>query len=118
MDSRKENLLAAIVEEYVKSAIPVSSDCIAESKKFTLSPATIRNEMIQLENEGYIHQPHTSAGRIPTEKGYQYFVDNFLEYREPAKKEKITLRKVFQPKNKPDAIKYYAKILSEISGQA
>jgi heat-inducible transcriptional repressor len=76
LDDRKAAILRAIVEEYVDSAQPVGSQTIAASRDLGVSSATIRNDMTVLEREGYITQPHTSAGRIPTDQGYRYFVDH------------------------------------------
>ena len=74
---RRAAVLRAIVEEYVETAQPVASQTIAQSRSLGVSSATVRNDMTQLEREGYIVQPHTSAGRIPTDQGYRYFVDHF-----------------------------------------
>lgn len=74
MDSRKESILEAIVREYVETGHPVGSLTLTEKYQFPFSTATIRAEMAELERTGYLSHPHTSAGRIPTEKGYQYFV--------------------------------------------
>jgi heat-inducible transcriptional repressor len=76
---RRAAVLRAIVEEYVQTAQPVASQSIAQSRSLGVSSATVRNDMIQLEREGYIAQPHTSAGRIPTDQGYRYFVDHFTK---------------------------------------
>jgi len=73
LDERKAAILTAVIEEYVKTAQPVGSAAIA--KGVHVSSATVRNELAQLESEGFLNQPHTSAGRVPTEKGYRYFVD-------------------------------------------
>ena len=75
MESRQLEVLRAIVEEYVATEEPVGSKVIAARHKLGVSPATIRNEMAILEDAGLITQPHTSAGRIPTDKGYRLFVD-------------------------------------------
>ena len=77
LDDRKSAILRAIVEEYVGSAQPVGSQTIAHTRDLGVSAATVRNEMGALEREGYIAQPHTSAGRIPTDKGYRFYVDRF-----------------------------------------
>ncbi len=74
-DERKEAILRAIVEGYVSTREPVGSKALAQHHDLGVSPATIRNDMAALEEEGLIAQPHTSAGRIPTDKGYRYFVD-------------------------------------------
>src|SRR5579875_839694 len=76
LDERKAAILRAVVEEYVRTAQPVGSGHVATSAALAVSPATIRNEMGQLEREGYLAQPHTSAGRVPTDKGYRFFVDS------------------------------------------
>src|SRR5215210_9169599 len=74
-DDRKLAVLRAIVEDYVSTQEPVGSKALVERHSLGVSPATIRNDMAALEDEGYIAQPHTSAGRIPTDKGYRLFVD-------------------------------------------
>ncbi|WP_035701813.1 heat-inducible transcriptional repressor HrcA [Glycomyces tenuis] len=75
MDDRKLEVLRAIVEDYVATQEPVGSKAVAQRHALGVSAATIRNDMAYLEDAGYIHQPHTSAGRIPTDKGYRLFVD-------------------------------------------
>lgn len=75
VDDRKLEVLRAIVEDYVATQEPVGSKALAERHRLGVSPATIRNDMAALEDEGYIAQPHTSAGRVPTDKGYRLFVD-------------------------------------------
>lgn len=76
LDERKTAILSAVVQEYIASALPVGSTHIADAPGVRVSPATVRNEMAVLEQEGYLVQPHTSAGRIPTDKGYRFFVDH------------------------------------------
>lgn len=76
LDDRKTAILRAVVEGYINSTQPVGSGTVAASAGIDVSSATIRNEMAVLENEGYLRSPHTSAGRVPTDKGYRYFVDN------------------------------------------
>lgn len=75
LDDRKASILRAVVQEYIETAQPVGSGRIAQAPGVDVSSATVRNEMALLETEGYLVQPHTSAGRIPTEKGYRHFVD-------------------------------------------
>src|SRR5436190_4709397 len=77
LDDRKAAILRAVVEEYVDTAQPVGSQAIARSSGLGVSSATVRNEMTVLEREGYLRQPHTSAGRVPTDLGYRYFVDHY-----------------------------------------
>lgn len=79
LDERKASILRAVVEEYIQTAQPVGSGHIADAPGVSVSSATVRNEMSALEIDGFLAQPHTSAGRIPTEKGYRYFVDDLAE---------------------------------------
>ena len=90
MEKRSEQLLKAIVELYIADARPIGSAALAET--FEVSPATIRNAMMALETEGYIYQPHTSAGRIPTIQGYKYYLDNLLSVSDCSEKEKTELQ--------------------------
>ncbi|MDP1538583.1 MAG: hypothetical protein Q8M00_00950 [bacterium] len=76
---RQAEILNSVVETYIKSAEPVSSKFLEEKYKFGICPATIRIEMQKLTEEGFIFQPHTSAGRLPTDKGYRFFVDDLLK---------------------------------------
>src|SRR3546814_11716895 len=76
LDDRKAAILRAVVEEYIDTAQPVGSAHVVKAADVKVSSATVRNDMATLENEGYLRQPHTSAGRIPTEKGYRFFVDH------------------------------------------
>lgn len=73
--SRRMLVLRAVVEDYIRSQEPVGSTTLTRDHDLGVSSATVRNDMAALEDEGYLIQPHTSAGRVPTEKGYRYFVD-------------------------------------------
>lgn len=79
LSDRRQRVLAALIEEYVARALPVGSRTLTERYQLGVSPATVRNELSVLEDGGFITQPHTSAGRIPTDIGYRAFVDNLLE---------------------------------------
>lgn len=79
MDERKKRVLSAIINDYIANAEPVGSRTITKRYDLGVSPATVRNEMSDLTDEGYIEQPHTSAGRIPSAKGYRFYVDNLME---------------------------------------
>ena len=79
LSDRRQRVLAALIEEYVSHALPVGSRTLVENYGLGVSSATVRNELSVLEGEGYITQPHTSAGRIPTDTGYRSFVDKLLE---------------------------------------
>lgn len=79
LDDRKKQILQAIIEEYINSAEPVSSGTIVTKYGFNFSSATVRNEMSELEHLGYLEKPHTSAGRVPSAKGYRFYVDELLK---------------------------------------
>ena len=79
LDDRKTAILSAVVQEYIATAQPVGSSHIASAPGVQVSPATVRNDMAVLEQEGFLVQPHTSAGRVPTDKGYRFFVDHLTE---------------------------------------
>lgn len=79
MTERQSEILNRVVRQYIRMAQPVSSQSLRDRKGLDVSSATIRNEMQKLTDEGYLLQPHTSAGRVPTDKGYRFFVDSFLE---------------------------------------
>ncbi|MFA4937550.1 MAG: hypothetical protein WC575_04700 [Patescibacteria group bacterium] len=118
LEIRQNELLGELVKSYIKQAEPVGSKAL--EKKLRLSSATIRHEMSQLEQDGYLYQPHTSAGRIPTAKAYQYYVDNFLQPKEPSGGEKKILQGL-QLEAKKDLdlfLKSLAKAMAEFSGQA
>ena len=78
LDDRRKSVLLEVVDDYIQNAEPVGSRSISKKRSQKLSAATIRNVMSDLEEMGYLHQPHTSAGRIPTDQGYQFYVDQFL----------------------------------------
>jgi heat-inducible transcriptional repressor len=82
LDGRKKQILKVVTDDYILSAEPVGSRTIARRYDLGLSPATIRNEMADLEEGGYLEQPHTSAGRVPSEKGYRYYVDVLMSMRQ------------------------------------
>lgn len=79
MTERQDKILKALIKEYIKTAEPIGSGLLTENYDLPYSPATVRAELAWLEDEGYLMQPHTSAGRIPTDKGYRYFVDETIK---------------------------------------
>ncbi|MDQ1439026.1 MAG: heat-inducible transcriptional repressor [Acidimicrobiaceae bacterium] len=91
LDDRKAAILRAVVSEYIETAQPVGSQHVARQPGLAVSPATVRNEMAVLERDGYLVQPHTSAGRIPTDKGYRFFVDHLSAPGplDPAKRQQV-----------------------------
>ncbi len=80
-EDRKKKVLHAIIQHFIETAEPVGSNTILVSYHFRVSPATIRNDMMSLEEQGFIFQPHTSAGRVPTDKGYRLFVDEMADFQ-------------------------------------
>jgi heat-inducible transcriptional repressor len=85
LSDRSRRLLAALVREYIATGEPVSSQVLARASGLSVSSATVRNMFVRLEADGYVHQPHTSAGRVPTDLGYRAFVDLLLESRKPSR---------------------------------
>lgn len=97
MKDRTLQILTALVEDFIDTAIPVASKKLLESHEFKVSSATVRNEFAILESIGLIHSPHTSAGKVPTQQGYRYFVDELLDKNFAQKKdEKKKIQTVFQ----------------------
>jgi len=91
LDERKTAILATVVQEYISTALPVGSGHVAATPSIGVSSATVRSEMAQLEADGYLVQPHTSAGRVPTDKGYRFFVDHLTS---PERLDRTTTRQV------------------------
>lgn len=119
LNERKKTLLDAIIKEHVRTAKAVASNLLVNKYKFGLSPATIRNEMMALENEGYLTHLHTSAGRIPTEKGYRFYIENFLKEEELAPRKKAVLKESSKKiKDANVAIKNLAKAVASLSQEA
>jgi len=118
LTERQKNILSMVVKEYTQTAVPVGSKVLAGKYKFDLSPATIRSEMNELEEKGFLHQPHISAGRIPTDKGYRYFVEKIMPDKELSKQEQKKLQAELlkmQAKN-TRLTRTTAKLLSSLSG--
>lgn len=98
MDERKQQILLAIIKDYICTAEPVGSRTISRKYDLGVSPATIRNEMSDLEEMGFIEQPHTSAGRIPSNMGYRYYVDCLMQREELTQEEENTIRRGYENK--------------------
>lgn len=117
---RQKQLLFTVVNEYVKGAEPVSSQHIHEKYDFGLSSATLRNEFAALEEGGYVQQPHTSAGRVPTDKGYRLFVDALLEQRNREKKQMKDLFERLRRYHEESNLLFaeMARMIASLSGSA
>jgi heat-inducible transcriptional repressor len=119
ISDRKKLILQTIIKEHVKTAQPVSSGLLVEKYKLGVSTATVRNDMMELEEEGYIFQPHTSAGRIPTPLAYENEAKTISEdgkHRVLKEAERVALQEIFV--NNETAFKQVAKLISEFSGSA
>lgn len=116
LTERRSNILHNLIQEYTSTAIPVSSGSIARKFEMKVSSATVRNELVQLERDGYIVQPHTSAGRIPSAKGYRYYVETLLESNDLTKDEQRQIRHQFYQINQgiDDLVHLSATILSRM----
>lgn len=96
LTERQQLILRLIVDDYIRSAEPVGSRTISKRMETHLSPATIRNEMSDLEEMGYLEQPHTSAGRVPSHKGYRFYVDHLMQPPMLNDREVAVIRRLFQ----------------------
>ena len=114
---RKLQILQAVIQDYISSGEPVGSRTIAKKYGMGISPATIRNEMSDLEEMGYLQQPHTSAGRIPSDKAYRLYVDKLMETRNLTPDEAQRIREICNQKTTEieEIIEQVANILSDIT---
>lgn len=94
--ARRETILKIIVSEYIATAVPVASEAIYRNYQLGVSPATIRNDMAYLEAEGYVTRPHASAGGVPTDKGYRYYVESLAKEVELPLEEQYRIRRLFR----------------------
>lgn len=118
MESRQLEILRAIVEEYVATNEPVGSKAISQRHALGISPATIRNEMSVLEDAGLITQPHTSAGRIPTDKGYRLFVDRIATVKPLSKPERRAIETFLEGANDlDDIVMRTVRLLAQVTKQ-
>ncbi|MFH1714563.1 MAG: hypothetical protein ABH831_03155 [Candidatus Nealsonbacteria bacterium] len=109
---RQKNILNSLVGEYIESARPVSSKSLDKKCGLSLSSATIRNEMQKLTDAGFISQPHTSAGRVPTDKGYRFFVDSFMEKEDPFDASELMDREI------TDSIKFIQQLTKNLASES
>lgn len=117
-EDRKLDVLRAIVEDYVATQEPVGSRALVERHALGVSPATVRNDMAQLEDEGYIVQPHTSAGRVPTDKGYRLFVDRLTTVKPLSKPERRAIETFLDGAvDVDDVVQRSVRILAQLTNQ-
>lgn len=96
LDPRQQSILRAVIIEYVSAAEPVGSELIAQKYQLGVRSATVRNELAEMSERGFLEQPHTSAGRIPSDKGYRFYVDHLIVRQEPEAASKQKVREVTQ----------------------
>lgn len=119
LNDRKKTILRALIKEYIKSVQPVSSGMLVSRCKLGISPATVRNDLVELEEDGFIIQPHTSAGRVPTEMAYELELSEIIKTKEKRKIKEGELKILddlfsFEENN----LKQTAKKISELAGGA
>ncbi len=117
LNERSQNILEAIVKDYIASAEPVGSRAITRRHSFNLSPASVRNVMSDLEEMGFLCSPHTSAGRIPTEKGFHYYIDSLLQVRDlsDAEKQNLLSSYRFQGMKMDDVMQEVGRVMSGLA---
>jgi heat-inducible transcriptional repressor len=118
LDRRNREVLRAVIRNFIETGEPVGSRTIAKLYEERLSAATIRNIMADLEEAGFLMQPHTSAGRVPTDRGYRYYVDSLLSEAEIPRSDREKVAEVFsQPRNLSDAMEEISRLLSRLTRQ-
>ncbi len=120
LSERKEKILAAVVEHYIATGEPVGSKTLLEFMKMPVSSATVRNEMAELSRLGFLEQPHTSAGRIPSQQGYRYYVDRLMNrYEMPLNEKRLIEAKLSTVSGEPQQILEQAgQVLAELTNCA
>src|SRR2546430_2598263 len=116
MDARHRDVLVAVIREYVDSTEPVGSRVLAQRHFPNLSAATLRNVMAELEEAGYLVQPHTSAGRVPTDKGYRFYVDNLLQTTKLNKSDQEFIdQSIFQTDSHDSVMERISQTISQVT---
>src|SRR5262245_59971835 len=116
LEGRPRDILKLIIRSYVTTGEPVGSRTLAKAMDWKLSPATIRNIMADLEDEGYLAQPHTSSGRVPSEKGYRFYVDNLADSARLSKSDDRYISRMLSESESPeDVMSRASMVLSTIS---
>lgn len=120
LTKRQQDIFGDIVAQYIADAKPVGSQVLLKESGLDLSPATVRNEMLELEQQGYLFQPFTSAGRIPTEKGWRFYLEQYVRNRPVSKSAQEGLRKIVRAYRhaKIEMLKHLAQELADLSSQA
>lgn len=119
LNEREKSILRSIVQQFILTASPVGSRLISKNYDIGVSPATVRNIMSDLEESGFINHPHTSAGRVPTDKGYRCYVDSLMDIKKLTEKEKKIINKSFDAETDvaEDLLKISSRLISSITKQ-
>ena len=118
LDSRARDVLREIVMQHVSTGEAISSRSLAKCGRFQLSPASLRNVMADLEDLGYLQQPHTSAGRVPTDRGYRFFIDYLMRSRSlPHREREVIDDQVAHVSEIDDVLQLTSRLLSKLSDQ-
>ena len=119
-EQRRNKILELVIEAYVSSASPVGSELVAKKLRSSLSPATIRNVMVELEEAGLLEQPHTSAGRVPTDRGYRFYVDSVMDVPHLSVEQLRQIGVMIQPQelDVEQMLERASAVLSELTQQA
>ena len=119
LNEREKNILRSVVHQFILTATPVGSRNITKKYEMGISPATVRNIMADLEESGYINHPHTSAGRVPTDKGYRYYVDSLMELKKIKSTEKGMINKTLLADDidTEELFRIASRLLSTITSQ-
>lgn len=114
---RQKDILNTIIKEYIDSAEPISSQLLEKRYDFGICPASIRIEMQKLTNKGYISQPHTSAGRVPTDKGYRFFVDELMESEISEFEDTFKIEGIFK-KEREDILRWTSQLTKFLANES
>lgn len=117
LNERQLRILSAIVEEYVQTAQPVASRTLVSKYAFSVSPATIRNDMALLESEGLLRQPHTSSGRVPTEEGYRIYLETFVKRTKSSRGSAQMQQAVQEAQTPRQLVREMAQCLTRLTGE-
>ena len=115
LKERQKIILEAIIREYIHTARPIASAELLEDLDLNISPATVRSEMVRLDELGYLEQPHTSAGRVPTDQGYRFFVDHAVEVMPLDRSERNQIRGLFANETFEDFARECSKTISHLA---
>ena len=115
LKERQKNILEAVIREYIRTAKPIASTDLAGELDFEVSPATVRSEMLKLDELGYLEQPHTSAGRVPTDRGYRFFVDYAMDAVVPERSERNVIHELFAHDTIEDFTRECSRTISHLA---